>query len=72
MPKPKTDSIAQSLEQLEHIVRWLDDQEQVDVEEGLKKVKEGADLIRALRAKLKTVANEFEEVKKGLEEDEAS
>lgn len=70
MPKARTDDISQSLQKLEQIVRWLDDQEQVDVEVGLRKVKEGAELVRSLRARLKAVANEFEEVKKGLEEDE--
>jgi len=72
MPKQSTEDISKSLEKLEKIVRWLDEQDQVDVEEGLKKVREGAELVRSLRARLKSVANEFEEVKKGLEEDEAS
>ncbi|HUO75846.1 MAG TPA: exodeoxyribonuclease VII small subunit [Candidatus Paceibacterota bacterium] len=70
MPKHTTESISPSLEKLEKIVRWLDEQDHVDVEEGLRKVKEGAELVKSLRARLKAVANEFEEVKKGLEDDE--
>ena len=65
MPK-KTDTIAASLEKLEDIVTWLDGQTQVDVEEGLRKVKEGAELVRSLRTRLKTVANKFEEVDRDL------
>ncbi|HTP57120.1 MAG TPA: exodeoxyribonuclease VII small subunit [Candidatus Paceibacterota bacterium] len=61
MPK-KTDTIAASLEKLEGIVTWLDGQTQVDVEEGLRKVREGAELVKSLRTRLKTVANKFEEV----------
>ena len=61
-----------SLDKLESIVRWLDEQERVDVEEGLQKVKEGTALVRELRAKLKEVENEYEEVKRELDIDESS
>jgi len=70
MPKQKPEDISRSLEKLEQIVRWLDEQERVDVQEGLRKVKEGAELVKSLRTRLTAVSNEFEEVKKGLEEDE--
>jgi exodeoxyribonuclease VII small subunit len=69
MEKEK-EKIGQSLEKLEKIVSWFDGQEEVDVEEGLKKVKEGAELIKKLKEKLKKVENEFEEVKKELKSDE--
>ncbi len=65
----KEADITKSLEKLEAIVRWLDEQERVDVEEGLKKVREGAALVADLRKRLKDAANEFEEVKRGLEEE---
>lgn len=65
--KETKENIAQSLEKLEKIVRWLDEQDQVDVEEGLKKVREGAVLVKQLRERLKDVANEFEEIKKDLD-----
>ncbi len=65
----KEADITKSLEKLEAIVRWLDEQERVDVEEGLKKVREGAALVAELRKRLKEAANEFEEVKRGLEEE---
>ncbi len=65
--KKGTGDITKSLEKLEAIVRWLDEQEQVDVEEGLKKVREGAELVCELRNRLKIAENEFEEVKRDLE-----
>lgn len=64
----KQTNLSESLEKLEEIVSWFENQESVDVEEGLKKVKEGAVLLKASRARLKEVENEFEEVKKELGE----
>ncbi len=66
MAKDK-EKINDQLKKLEDIAAWFDDQEEVDVEEGLKKVKEGAVLIKELKGKLKEVENEFEEIKKELE-----
>jgi len=62
------ETIGRSLERLEKLVAWFDEQEEVMVEEGLEKVKEGAVLVKALRAKLKTAENEFKELKAELEE----
>jgi len=62
-------NLSESLKKLEEIAKWFETQEEVDVEEGLKKVKEGAQLIKISKERLKKVENEFEEVKKGLDED---
>ena len=64
---PKEINLTQSLKKLEEIVEWFENQEEVDVEKGLEKVKEGAKLIKASKERLKKVENEFEEVKKELE-----
>lgn len=60
-------NLSESLKKLEEITKWFDNQEDVDVEKGLKKVKEGVALIKASRERLKEVENEFEDVKKVLE-----
>ena len=39
-------NLKESLSKLNGIVEWFDEQEEVDVEVGLEKVKEGAELIR--------------------------
>ncbi|MBI2036746.1 MAG: exodeoxyribonuclease VII small subunit [Candidatus Liptonbacteria bacterium] len=70
MTEPGKEKISSSLKKLEQIVGWFDEQEEVDVEEGLKRVKEGVALLKELKARLKKVENEFEEVKKGLEVEE--
>jgi len=68
MTENKKIKISESLGRLEKIVDWFEQQEDVDVEEGLKKVKEGATIIKDLKARLKEVENEFNEIKGELEE----
>ncbi|HEY4510292.1 MAG TPA: exodeoxyribonuclease VII small subunit [Candidatus Paceibacterota bacterium] len=70
MDKEKPNKASASMGKLEAIVKWFESQRDVDVEEGLKKVKEGAVLIKELRGKLKHAENEFREVKASLKEDE--
>ena len=62
-------TIKDSLKKLEAIAGWFDEQEAVDVEAGLAKVKEGTVLIKELKTKLKQVENEFEEIKKDLSDE---
>ena len=49
---------------MEKITAWFESQEDVDIEEGLKKVKEGRALLKDLTARLKDAENEFREVAK--------
>lgn len=58
-----------SLKKIEEIIGWFDRQEEIDVEAGLEKVKEGAALIKSGKKRLKELENEFEKVKTGLEEE---
>jgi len=57
-----------NLKRLAEITDWFDAQEEIDVEEGLRLVKEAVGLISASRERLKTVENEFEEIKKEIEQ----
>jgi len=63
-------NINESLKKLEEIVGWFEKQKEVDVEAGLEKVREGARLIKIARERLKQIENEFEEIKKEIEDDE--
>lgn len=63
-------SLQETLEELEGIVGWFDNQDKPDVETGLKKVKEGVKLIKSSKSKFKELENEFEEVKGELEDTE--
>jgi len=65
-----TKNLNQNLKRLSEITEWFDNQEEVDIEEGLKKVKEAVTLIKASKSRLKEVENEFEEIKKEIEPEE--
>jgi exonuclease VII small subunit len=63
------ENLSDALKKIQSIISWFEDQEEVDVEKGLEKVKEGAILIKATRTRLKEIENEFEVVKKDLEKE---
>jgi hypothetical protein len=62
-----TPNVDEKLKRLAEIADWFDTQEEVDVEEGLTKVKEAATLIAESKTRLKEIENEFEEIKKELD-----
>ena len=68
MSKEKELSLGESLKKLEAITDWFEQQEEIDVEQALAKVKEGALLLKSSRERLKEVENEFAVVKKELGE----
>lgn len=70
MTKEKT-NLNGSLKRLAEITAWFDSQKEVDVEEGLRLVKEAVELIRASRERLRGIENEFEEIKKEIEADKS-
>ena len=55
----KTDNLNNNLKKLSEIAEWFDSREEVDVEEGLIKVKEAVVLIKASKQRLKEIENEF-------------
>ena len=63
---PMEDHAREKLGKLEEIASWFEKQKEVDVEEGLKRVKEGNALVKELRERPAEVENEFEELKKDL------
>ncbi len=63
-------NLNESLKQLSEITEWFDSREEIDVEEGLEKVKEAVLLIKESKARLKAIENEFEEIKKEADSEE--
>ena len=61
--------LGKNLEKLSVIAAWFDDQEEIDIEQGLSKVKEASSLIKESRSRLKDIENEFNEIKKDIEAD---
>jgi len=70
MLEENTQNLNNNLKRLAEITEWFDNQEEVDVEEGLKKVKEAAGIIKISKTRLKEIENEFEEIKKEIEIEE--
>ena len=62
-------NLTESLEKLNSIVEWFEQQEDVDVEAGLKKVREAATLIKSSKSRLAEIENEFKEIEKEIGED---
>ncbi|MCE5223609.1 hypothetical protein LLG10_05390 [bacterium] len=62
-------NLTEILKELEKINSWFDQQQEIDVEQGLEKIREGIRLVKASRIRLKEIENEFEEIKKELVED---
>jgi len=63
-------NLTETLEKLNNIAVWFEKQTQVDVEEGLKKVKEAAGLIKSSKSRLKEIENEFIEIKAHIQEND--
>lgn len=59
-------NLTEALKKLEDINEWFESQEEIDVELGLEKVKEGVKLVKESQKRLREVENEFEAVKKDL------
>lgn len=59
-----------AISELREIAQWFESQEEIDVELGLLKIKQGAVLIKECRARLKNLENSFEEVRKELDAEE--
>jgi exonuclease VII small subunit len=70
---PKTENkinLTESLSKLSEIVKWFENEREIDVELGLTKVREGADLIKACKARLAKIENDFKEIQKEILEEE--
>ena len=70
--KKQETNLTESLAELNEIVSWFDAQENVDVEQGLEKVRAAATLIKESKTRLAKIENEFKEIEKemGASEDE--
>ncbi len=68
--KPGVKNLSDNLKKLSKITEWFESQEDIDIEEGLKKVKEAVALIKGCKERLRTVENEFKEIKKEVDIEE--
>ncbi len=66
----KKNDLNENLKKLSETAEWFENREDVDVEEGLKKVKEAVEIIKESKKRLREIENEFEKVKKELDTDD--
>jgi len=64
--KTKKQDFTNDLKKLSQISEWFEQQEELDIEDGLKKVKEAAELIKSTKQRLREIENEFGEIKKEI------
>ena len=68
---PKKFDFTESINRLEEINSWFQNEE-IDLDEGLKKLKEGKDLIKKCRGRLAEVKNEFVKINDEFAEEEGA
>lgn len=59
-------NLKEALKKLEEISKWFEAQKEIDIEEGINKVKIAAGLIKESKERLKAIENQFEEIKKEI------
>jgi exodeoxyribonuclease VII small subunit len=62
MPSLKSFNFKKSYQDLQNIVEWFE-QEEIDLEEGIKKFEEGSKLVKELKEYLEKVENKIKELK---------
>lgn len=67
--KIEKETIQTSIKKLEAIAAWFEKDSDFDIEEGMKKVKEGSALVKSLKTQLTDVENEFREIQREQELD---
>jgi exodeoxyribonuclease VII small subunit len=68
----KSINLSESLKKLTDIVSWFENEKDIDLEQGLIKVKEGAELIKVCKARLTKIENEFTEIQKEISDEDKS
>jgi hypothetical protein len=64
----KLKNLKQYLEDIKKISDWFEEQEEIDLEEALVKIREAGELIKLSKDRLVEVENEFNEIKIKIEE----
>ena len=65
----KPHDLKKYLEDIRKISDWFEEQEEIDLEEALVKIREAGELIKLSKDRLVEVENEFREIKTKIEKD---
>jgi light-regulated signal transduction histidine kinase (bacteriophytochrome) len=63
----KSHDLKKYLEDIKRISDWFEEQEEIDLEEALVKIREAGELIKLSKDRLVEVENEFREIKTKIE-----
>jgi hypothetical protein len=63
----KPHDLKKYLEDIKRISDWFEEQEEIDLEEALVKIREAGELIKLSKDRLMEVENEFKEIKTKIE-----
>jgi hypothetical protein len=69
MVKSNTKGLKQHLEKIKLISEWFEEQEEIDLEAALVKIREAGELIKLSKERLVEVENEFQEIKAEIEKE---
>ncbi len=61
-------NLTETMQKLKEINDWFENNDDIDIEESLQKVKEGFALVKASKERLKEIENQFELIKKDMED----
>ena len=67
--KKKNLNLNDNLKRLAEISAWFNGQKEIDIELGLERVKEAAELIKSSKERLEKLENEFTEIEKDFSDD---
>jgi hypothetical protein len=65
----KPHDLKKYLEDIKRISDWFEEQEEIDLEEALVKIREAGELIKLSKDRLVEVENEFKEIKTKIEQE---
>ena len=66
--KADKETLQNNLNTLAEISEWFEFRNEIDIEEGLIKLKQAAEIIKSIKKRLREINNEFEEIKIEIEE----
>ena len=66
--KADKETLQNNLNTLAEIAEWFEFRNEIDIEEGLIKLKQAAEIIKSIKKRLREINNEFEEIKIEIEE----
>ncbi|MDR3581948.1 MAG: hypothetical protein P4L67_01600 [Candidatus Pacebacteria bacterium] len=69
MAKTTSKGLKEHLDKIKKISEWFEEQDEIDLEAALVKIREAGELIKLSKERLVEVENEFQEIKNEIEKE---